>query len=258
MKLSWDDSGSRLFEAGLDRGVFYPKVGKGVSWNGLSKLTASTDNNGTSTIYIDGERKVNQLSLGDFSAVIEALTYPDEFIPYDGYAESKFSGQKRPMFGLSYRTLIGNDILGLERGYRLHLVYNCVVNPTGRENTSLNPSSDISTFSWNLSTTPLAFPYERPTSHLYLDSTLVVPAILTAIEDILYGTVSIEPRIPTIAEVLAIFEANAIYIIVDNGNGTFTATGPDEGIFASGTDLWTLDWPAVLELSSVMYRASSY
>lgn len=43
MRLSWDKAGERLYETGVDRGVFYPfttggKYGSGVAWNGLTAV----------------------------------------------------------------------------------------------------------------------------------------------------------------------------------------------------------------------------
>lgn len=40
--------------------------------------------------------------------------------------------QNRKMFGLSYRTLIGNDVVGQNYGYKLHLVYGAQASPPRR------------------------------------------------------------------------------------------------------------------------------
>jgi hypothetical protein len=221
MGLVWD---SRDFESGIDRGVFFPQNGIGVPWNGLTSIAEDTEGFAQSSYYVDGQKQVNQVDLGSFSATVEAFTYPDEFLPYDGYSKPIFTGQVRPTFNLSYRTFVN------ETDYKLHLVYNCMVKPTVRDNATLNSSLDILAFSWNLTTTPVAFPYDRPTSHIFLDSRFVDPATLTIIEDILYGSDGLDPRFPSIVEFLGIFEANALITITDHGDGSFTADGPDANV----------------------------
>lgn len=260
MRLTWDDIGSRHYDAGIDRGVFYPSDGPGVAWNGLTAINETVANADSSVIYLDGLKQVNQLGLGDFAATIEAFTYPDEFMPYDGYSEPMFTGQARPQFNLSYRTQMFHDTTGESVGYRLHLVYNCLVKPTTRNLPTLNDGVDISAFSWDLSTVPLALPYDRPTAHLYLESTGVELNALTAIESIIYGSADDDPRIPGMGELLGIFESNAIFTVIDNGDGTATVIGPDDWVYPDPTDptLWTLTSPSVYPLSDILYKTSSY
>lgn len=256
--ITWDDSGSRIFEAGIDRGVFYPSLGPGVPWNGLLSVTQSVENTGLATFYIDGRKQISKLELGNFSAKVEAFTYPSEMLPYDGYSQL-LNGQKRSVFNLSYRSLLANDVDGTSLGYSLHLVYNCMLAPTNRDNQSLNADSEIMDFSWDLSTVPIAIPNYRPTAHLYLESTTVEQGALAAIEAVLYGGVGVAPRFPTISEIMEIFEANAIVTIIDNGDGSFTASGPDEDVFeTSDPTEWIFTWPNVIELDPVTYKVSSY
>lgn len=260
MRLSWDRPGEKLYFTGVDRGVFYPQSGMGVPWNGLVSVDENSESSDQSIIYIDGEQIINQVDIGDFSATIGAFTYPDEFTPYDGYSQSRYSAQVRRQFGLSYRTFLGDDTTELGSRYLLHIVYNCLVKPSMRDNDSLNDSSDISLFSWDLKTTPVAFPYDRPTSHLYIDSATVIPEVLTAIENILYGFDGGDARLPSLSELLGIFEANALFIVLNNGDGTATVTGSDGAVYADSVDptLWTLDYISVIQLSDVTYLASSY
>lgn len=255
MALIWDDPDLRKYEIGASKGVFYPKIGSGVAWNGLTSIKEDVDNSGGSVIYMDGQKVINKLQLGQFSATLEAFTYPDEFMLYDGYILPGMSGQRRSTFGLSYCTAIG------EAGYKLHLVYNCLATPAERQNNSITDTTDILTFSWKLSTTPVAFPYDRPTAHVFIDSTMVDPASLTAIENILYGGDGLDPRMPSVAELLSVFEANAIFIVVDNGDGTCTVTGPAGWVDQDLTDptKWTLTSPSVVQLDDeITYLVRSY
>lgn len=259
MRISWDDPGSRLFEAGVDRGVFFPKGGQGVPWNGLLSVKEAVDNEGSSIMYVDGQKIINQLQLGDFAADISAITYPDELYPYDGYQKPIFSGQARPLFNLSYRSLIGDGREGLSYGYRLHLIFNCMLTPANRVNQTMNDQMDISNFEWKLSTVPVATPYNRPTAHFMLDSPNLEPGALTAVENMLYGIDGGENSIfPTVQQLLDIFEANAIFIVVDNGNGTVTITGPDDWVLPIGSDQVSITSPSFNQIDDIHILAKSY
>jgi len=257
MRLQWDLAGSRYFETGLDRGVFYPKSGIGVPWNGLLSIKETDDNDSQTVLYIDGQKKVNQVDLGTFSASIEAYTYPDEMLPYDGFAQPAFSGQFRPPFNLSYRSLLGSDVEGTARGYLLHLVYNGYLKPASKDHASLNGDVDAETFNWDLSTTPAYVPGARPTSHIFVDSTKAYTSTMLALENLLYGTETTPSHFPSILEVLALFEATAIFKVTDNGDGTATISGPDEAVHMVTSDTAELTWPTVIQISEDTFQLSS-
>ena len=118
-KLVWDKTGERLYETGVDHGVLYPiqaggLYNKGVAWNGLTAVTESPSGAEASPIYADNIKYLNLMSAEEFGATIEAYTYPDEFAECDGSAEIAtgvtIGQQARKVFGLSYRTVIGNDV----------------------------------------------------------------------------------------------------------------------------------------------------
>jgi len=167
---------------------------------------------------------LEHLTPGDFAAQLKAFTYPEEFEQVTG-VRSKGSGvfvhdQNSTSFGLSYRTLIGDDVSGTERGYKIHLLYNVTAIPDNNVYASLR--AQPIEFSWALSGTAEAVPGYRPTAHVTLDSTKMTPALLAEIEAILYGTALLQPRLPALQELVSL-----IYlVIVDNGDGTWTATGP--------------------------------
>ncbi|MET0786819.1 MAG: hypothetical protein ABWY25_08950 [Paenisporosarcina sp.] len=82
--LEWDKVGDRTYETGLDRGVLYLSDGKVVPWNGLTSIVEKFDKN-VNSVYYDGTKISDLLSLGDFEASLKAITNPDEFINIDGY-----------------------------------------------------------------------------------------------------------------------------------------------------------------------------
>lgn len=249
-RLTWGELDKRAFEFGVDRGVFYPKNGIGYSWNGLVSVNESSSEAKQSLIYIDGVGHQNRLTVGEFSAAIEAVTYPDEFEPYDGYSGYR-SGQRRDEFDLSYRTM-------QEGGhYKIHLVYNALATPTERNNSSLNSTVDASLFMWDISTRPEVIPDAGASAHFVIDTKYVNPGVVAAIENRLYGNEASAPDMPLVSELLAIFEEYALFRVTPHGNGTVTITGFDTAVFEVSPTLWELDWPSVIQLSTHTYQASS-
>lgn len=211
--LVWDAPGEKLYETGVDHGVLYVpdstgEYDSGFAWNGLVTVTESPSGAEASAQYADNQKYLNLISAEEFGATIEAFTYPKQFKPFDGVAEvadGVYVGQQnRKTFGLSYRSLIGNDLEANDFGYNLHLVYGCLAAPTEKAYTTVNDSPEPITFSWELTTTPVPVPGFKPTAIITINSTEVVAADLLALETILYGSASAEPRLPMPSEIITL------------------------------------------------------
>jgi hypothetical protein len=220
--LTWDQSGQRYYETGVDRGVLYIPNGSGVyddgvAWNGLVSVTETPSGAESNAQYADNIKYLNLLSAEDFGATLEAFTYPDEFNQFDGAVISSpgviVGQQARKSFGLSYRTRIGNDVDGDSHGYKLHLIYGASASPSERAYQTINDSPEAITFSWEITTVPVAVTGLRPTSIITIDSTKVSPADLTALEDFLYGTAGTDPSLPTPDFVLTLFSSSQTTVI---------------------------------------------
>ena len=218
MKLVWDADGERFFETGVNQGVLYPMNSSGiyplgVAWNGLTGVTESPSGAEPNPLYADNIKYLNLMSAEEFGATVEAYTYPDEFEACDGSATLatgvQVGQQTRQGFGLSYKTLLGNDTDGSDYGYKLHLVYGAKASPSEKSYETVNESPDAITFSWDITTTPVAVPGMKPSASLTIDSTKVNGAALTALEDILYGTAGGDPRLPLPTEVATIMGGGA-------------------------------------------------
>lgn len=211
--LVWDQTTQKLYETGVDRGVLYPvsnnAYGTGVAWNGLTAVNESPSGAEPSDIYADNTKYLTLRSAETFGATIEAYTYPDEFAECDGSAQVAtgvtIGQQPRKSFGLCYRTLVGNDTDGQDHGYKLHLIYGCTASPSEKSYQTVNDSPEAITFSWEVSTTPVNVEGYKPTAQLIVDSTKVDKAKLATLEAQLYGGENAEPKLPTPAEVIAIF-----------------------------------------------------
>ena len=204
-KLVWDEAGKHLFETGVDHGVLFPQAsdgtyGKGVAWNGLTGVTESPSGAEPNNLYADNIKYLSLYSLEEFGATIEAYTYPDEFAACNGEADLvagvTVGQQSRKAFGLAYRTRVGNDTVGSDYGYKIHLIYGCMASPSERAYASINDSPDAITFSWEVTTTPVAVKDFKPTACVVIDSTKVDATKLTAFEKTLYGDDNTEPSLP--------------------------------------------------------------
>lgn len=215
-KLVWDQIGERLFEIGVEKGVLFPYKNNayqtGVAWNGLTGVNENPEGGDVSEQYADNINYLNLISVEKFKATIEAFTYPDEFAECDGSAsltEGVTVGQQRRIpFGFSYVTRIGNDTDGQDHGYTIHLVYGCLASPSSKDYGTINDNLDPTTFSWEVTSTPVPVTGLKPTAHLKIDSTKVDATKLAAFEETLYGGTNKEPTLLMPDAVLAAFSGN--------------------------------------------------
>ena len=212
-RLVWDQSGQKTYETGVNQGVLYVrddegKYGNGVVWNGLTAVTESPSGAEASPLYADNINYLNLMSAEEFGATVEAYTYPDEFAACDGSAEIAtgvmIGQQSRKTFGLSYKTLFGNDLDGDSYGYKLHIIYGALAAPSEKGYATVNDSPEAITFSWELSTTPVNVTGYKPTATVVIDSTKVDAGKLKALEDLLYGTEDKEASLPMPDEIVAL------------------------------------------------------
>lgn len=216
--LVWDDTGKRLYETGVQNGVLYPRNSSGtyplgVAWNGIISVTESPSGAESNKVYADNITYLNLISTEEFGATIEAYTYPDEFAACDGSGElttGVFIGQQsRQVFGLAYKSILGNDVAGNDLGYKLHLIYGANAAPSEKAYATINDSPEAITFSWEVTTTPIEVTGFKPTASITIDSTKVPAAKLATLETILFGSANADPRLPLPNEIATIMAADA-------------------------------------------------
>lgn len=232
-RLTWDQD--RLYEIGLDRGVFYPPVGPGEAWNGLISVKESEES-GISSRYIDGVKTHQRRNKGYFSGSIQAYTYPDSF--YDHILLQRRSVN----FGLSYRT-----------NNKIHLVYNVLLSPTQQAHTQKEPGI----FDWDFSTLPISMPDNTRSSHIVIDTNVAYSSTIEDLENLIYGHDAENARLPSPQEVLDVFEDNSILKVTDHGDGTFTVEGPDEAIIMLDSTTFQITWPSAVYIDSTSYTIHS-
>jgi hypothetical protein len=203
--LEWDKVGDRRYETGIDRGVLYLPDGTAVAWNGLTSVSEVRSRE-VKSYYIDGVKYLDHHVPGNYAAKLSAYTYPDELetllgnpdvvpgvVVYDQSAKS---------FHLSYRTRMGNDLAGLDYGYKIHLVYNVLAVPDDVDMASLSDNVEPASFSWSLTGVPDAIIGMRPTNHISLDSRKLNPDSLITFESMIYGGDEMDPHLPPLMDIL--------------------------------------------------------
>lgn len=215
-KLIWDQVGERLYETGVKKGVLYVQDASGlypagVAWNGLTAVTESPSGAEATALYADDTKYLNLISEEQFGATVEAYTYPDEFAACDGSADLaegvSIGQQNRSAFGLAYQTTLGNDTAGTAHGYKLHLIYGAMAAPSEKAYAAINDSPEAITFSWTVTTTPVAVTGHKPTACLTIDSTKVDATKLAALEKVLFGDTAGSARLPLPDEIATMFAA---------------------------------------------------
>lgn len=213
-RLTFDEIGKRLFEAGVSDTVLYPwdrskkAYGKGVAWNGVTSIPESPEGAEANGYYANNIKYLNIVSEEEFKTSITAYSSPEEFDACDGSAEiakGVYAGQQtRDRFCMCWKTLIGNDTDGTEYGYRLHIAYNCTAAPSERDHSTVNENTEPAELSWDITTTKENVPGHKPTAHIYVDSTRCDKDKLAALEEILYGGASEDARCPMPSEIVAL------------------------------------------------------
>lgn len=214
-KLVWDQTGERFYETGVKMGVLYLKdtdgaYSSGVAWNGLTAVTESPSGAEATALYADDIKYLSLLSTEEYGCTIEAYTYPDEFAECDGSAELStgvvIGQQKRKTFGFCWRTVLGNDEENNDYGYKLHIVYGALAAPSEKAYATINDSPEAITLSWEVTTTPVSVTGHKPTASITIDSTKADATKLAALEAILYGDATNEPRLPLPDEIAELFK----------------------------------------------------
>ena len=223
-RITWDEIGEKLFETGIDRGVLYPydasnnvdsHYGPAVAWNGLTSVTETPSGADSNKQYADNGIYANLRGVEEFGGTIEAFMAPDEFAECDGQKRIsgvRVSGQTRRAFGLSYRTIEGNDTEGLDFGYKIHLVYGATASPSDRTYETVNESPEAGSLSWEYDTVPVPITIdgvEKKTSLLTIASREVGSEAMEALEDVLYGTNNADGYLPLPDDVIALIQQHS-------------------------------------------------
>lgn len=260
-RIIWDEVGKRRYETGVDRGVLYVD-NAGVPWNGLISVEESPSGGEAVPYYMDGEKYLVLGKPEEFEATISAYYSPPQFDLCDGAIQFAAPGisvsqQRRKTFGLCYRTKIGNDIAGQDFGYIIHIVYNARAEPVQRNYRTIGDSAEPLALAWSLTTKPVKMSGVRNAAHISIDSTLVDPQGLEAIENVLYGDEDYAPRLITPQEIIDIFQHPFDFTVTENMDGTYTISGPLANVEDLGGGLFKIENDTVVILDPDTAEISS-
>ena len=209
--LEWDKDGQKLWYTGVEKTILFVQnndgtYGKGVAWNGVTKIGEKPTGAEVKTLYADNGEYCNLTTKEKHEGSIEAYMYPDEFMECDGSKEIVTGlvakQQTRKSFALCYVTNIGNDVEGEDYGYKLVFVYGCKASPSQIDHNTIAEDTDPQTMSWDYKTTAIDVPGMKKTAVLEVNSKKVDAAGLAELEEIIYGTASTDSRLPMPSEII--------------------------------------------------------
>lgn len=225
--LVWDALGERFYEYGVSKGVIYMQDGRNIVWNGLTSVTQAPERSVT-PVYYDGMKINDLVSPAEFSGTISAITYPDEVLELEGVARLSagiYLGEQDPQqFNFTYQTKLGNDTVGPDLGYRIHVLYNVTMIAGDRDFQSMSNQIDLDPFTWDITTVPQEVAGFMPSSRIMIDSKAVPEDLLSDIEFLLYGRDTADPNPPSFDELVEIVRNFLVVDILDRKDGTWSAT----------------------------------
>lgn len=217
-KMKWHQAGQREIEAGVSEVALFPMGSNGydtgVAWNGVTAINENPSGADVTDLYADNIKYASMRSAEKFGFTIEAFTYPDEWAECDGSKEAEtgvFLGQQpRKAFGLVYKTQIGDEAHpSMDKGFKLHIIYNSTAAPSGRGYTTINDNPDAISFSWEANSTPVNVTGHKATCAITIDSTKADADALTSLLNTIYGTdgqSGTEPSLPDPDTILGVFD----------------------------------------------------
>ena len=215
-----------------------------VPWIGLQSVDEEGGDS-AAAYYIDGRPFLFLPRPKEYKASLKAMTYPDAFAEIMGVQEVAdgmyLDSQPGSSFDLSYRTLVGNAIDGIDHGYKIHLVYNATVAPQALTYESMSNSINPTAFSWEIQAVPVPVEGFRPTAHIIIDTRHMSQAKIDAVEELIYGSENEVATMPSPQAIFDLLSFGDTIVVTDNGDGTFDVTGSYENVYMVGDGLFRVD-----------------
>lgn len=238
MKLKWDEP---RVSYGVDHGVIYPVNAEACVWNGLSAVLTNPTNTESASYFQDGQKYNESNPKAGTDFMVKAYTYPDEI---------DVAGPIR-LRGMSWRRQTNV-------AYELHILYNLTMRMRDKFYETESDSFQPTLFDWDATSRPSFSSAMQATSHITIMAERTTPELLSSLEDLLYGTDVLPPTLPTLDEIVSIFEKQTVFIIIDHGDGTWTAIAPDSWIDMVSPTEFLIRTPSAFFLNEEQYRIRSW
>lgn len=196
-KMTWHGVGERVLEAGVSEVALFTMgnsgYNKGVAWNGVTAINENPSGADVTDLFADNIKYASMRAAEKFGFTIEAFTYPPEWAECDGSKEAEdgvFLGQQaRKAFAIVYKSQIGDaEHPSMDKGYKLHIIYNSTASPSSRSYTTINENPDAISFSWEANSTPVSVTGYKATCEITIDSTTADADNLASLIATIYGT----------------------------------------------------------------------
>lgn len=229
-----------MYEHGLDQAVLYLPNEYGIPWSGLVEIVEKEDSVERSVLYIDGQKISRGRFSEEFSGTIHAFDIPEKLarvLPTHSQIEE---------FHLTYR-------VKTEFSHRIHIVYNISARYSDKDLVT----DEVAPIVLEFTTRKIDVPYFKPSAHFVVDLDRANPLVSARIEELFYGNDFYESELPSIDDILAIFEEQSSLIIYDHGDGTWSAEGPDSILAMINDTTFSIDWPSAVYLTEDSYSVHS-
>lgn len=199
-RLEWNPI-AKSYEYGIDRGVLY--FGKEfIVWNGLTSVEEARLSNPPRSLYFEGITYSLVQSQTDYTAGVEAFTYPylleSHILAMCDTRTNVGDANDGEFFNFTYRTRTMS-------GYKIHLVYSIAATFDGYSYETISMNQNLEPFSFTFYATPVDVPNARASAHFVVESERASPNVLSALEDILYGSETSSPRFPSVEDLISLF-----------------------------------------------------
>ena len=198
--LVWGEDNKYVY--GVDRGVLHSQTSDLIcAWNGLTKVVVEESDVPQMMSAFDGTIYANLVFRGFLDMQVEGFSLPYEMMGMNGEVEAIpgfiLTGQGKERFDFCYRRFV-NDI-----DYQLHLIWDVTFTLRSKKRETVGRRVKALEYKWSASAVPdISVPYWHPASSLILDSASTDPAVMTEIEDVLYGTDFTDPSFPSQLDIL--------------------------------------------------------
>lgn len=238
-KLEW---GRESVASGVQDGFIFVTPNEAYAWNGLIKVTKIPDLEAT-PYYSSGYKSYDYATLEDISLTVESFTYPEVL------------DQEKKISAFGFRSKID------DKHVEVNIYYNVLFLISEVSYETVNDSMDIINFSHTGTTVPVYLKRYAPTSHLKFVYSLEDSWFFQFLQDYIFGNDSSDPKLPTIPELIEWFTeqaSNYTLLIVDYGNGIWSAIGPDNMVYMTSDTEFEIDSPTVTYLDPETYTVHSY
>lgn len=238
-RVVWNE---RNFESGVSQGVLYFPDHSTLAWNGLTSIAETPEEDRTRPLYLDGQRITAISHPEEFSIKVEAFTYPEIL-------------DKRhiSISGMVYTTHLNDR-------RQIHLVYNPRFTPDERSYSSIGDDVEPVAFAWLGTTTRVELPGYAPTAHLVIETPKVKSSFIQDVETMLYGSSTRDPEWFAPSVWVSVFTEmidKDTLLIVDHGDGMWTAIGPDSMVAMLTSTEFQITSPTAVYLDADTYTVSS-